>query len=1549
MTLSEKDENTTVIPDGENVVEEKEEFEFTGEITDIKGNVEGSLKGDGSVSGPSFTDVKEDNSKEEPESAPDEVEQDNNQNTPDNEEPPEVLEENDAPDDDNAQNASEEPDDGQSQEPEEADNNAAENESDGEEDGAQESNNQNEGDGVSDAEEDTAVAQESAPDESAQNASEEVASADDGAAIDNSGNEAISSDDSSTNSTQIDDKEVEKQADEAINDKELNKEIDEAAKGETPAPEQTESTENSKDSKEKDDKKKDKDKKDDKESKDSDNPAKDGEDAKKGAEDAKKGAEDAKKGAEDAKKGAEAAKDAKDNIDDAKKGAEAAKDAKNLADGAKDAGKGNKLNDAKEAADKTAEAVRRAKEQKSLKGITGAAGQRAALKAMKNELPWAAAVDGIISILDKIIGEDKVDKILDTLGDQAYKTLVAGTISIIMSVLFPIMMIILMIYMIFTPMLENIEKFDEGARKAANTIEKFRNLYINHNFVDSKEAFYMELERLDGIYGDDLDETLLLATTFYPDMKTGYKTHYDSIGDILDDVALGGDTASLSPDTEDGQAYVSTLSRIVFAEIKSLVEEADGTYDTTTGLAYTTGKVYRLRSLASHMFASTLFGSAEDYNTKEVNLGEWLNKYYFNDDSDLKTLFNQVMTDILSGLATAGLGYAASAALPTVGVVIPDPIVATISAILTIYVAIETTEQVARSIDDITRDVELLVNCIFLGYMSIQSIDFNGADVTKLDSILENATITYYSYKYSEENYKKYLREVYIPNSPEFTEFLSYDKDGKPTEASIERIINEIFEYKYYFEQLFYVPEEDDSEGYSKLCLGAIDRKLASAMSLPVDISSGRCIEFLDNNAYGYSSSGLLHNGIELNEQSTGNKQGDSVYAVMDGGTVKSSSADSTLECVGGCIEIEYKYNTSSVVGGSTYDFSVIYKGLSKSSVTLKTGDTVTNRQQVGTIGTTEESENMKLPSLYLEFRTSTGTAIDPTNMIVKCSSQGVTDYPGATTITVPQTFSQLKHHTTICYSEKGYYFGCNKDDDRSWKEPCLTIHNIWLAQGARFKNGVAVVNVDGVDRYLAAVKPRIGETGDVVNAKLENGTVVPLLIADTKASDATHDWGHDYGGVINVIELMVRYDEYHNINVNVNNNWGVEWDTTSPVVEFSNAGAISSGKFDIPEKKLGDPTSTTASQGSELELCDSMYSGGKVNAYVNKAIEMANDDTIGYSATSTNLKPDVDSASFIYYSLANSQTLTDKEGPFLTNTMGAILERNGFEKMEYNDKNLKKGDIIVDHDSGADGYTVMYIGDGKQVAANPAEADDKPGDESKKEVAVSSFVSDSRYHEIYRYNYEKQYGPIGGSSGGKGNYKATQFTTQVTFSDEKFNVVRTSYSGGLFSFQKMLDKNGIKQTAKSAWGGCCGGFAGVQACAYYRGQSVTQSSGHLSSCNGASFGGCKNTWGRVSCYDDREKFIQDVIENLQEGHPVVIVVSGADQGSYYTRHFVTAVGYLDGATGTKASDLLVIDSYDAQIKRLVDSGKGRKLNGDGTDIHDGDCSSGQNHLSVVE
>ena len=1182
---------------------------------------------------------------------------------------------------------------------------------------------------------------------------------------------------------------------------------------------------------------------------------------------------------------------------------------------------------------------------------------------------FATVGKGALKLMDSLLGKENVDRMLDKAGNMAIKKATTMLALSIIHFFLPLMLFVLMVYMILAPVMDALMGVDQALRKFANTVEKIRNLYINDHYGDSKETFYAELERLRKVYGDDLDEPLLLSATFYPEMINGYTTHYEDLSEIIDDNVYG----------DGGDNFIGALLGTIKTEIESVIQEGDSTYDEGTGLLYTTGKVYRLRKLAENMFSSSFLGSSDQYIEEKQTLGEWLTdygSYAFDIFTDfIKRLLKNIVLDglaIAAGIGTFKIGLAASS-IPVIGWLVGGALMI-VGGLITIFGIFET----ARDIHATVPEFKILVNALYLGYMSIKSIEIDESKLSKnilqgdgaFEAFKEAVELYRYRYKYSEDNFKAYLRETYIPHTAEYRELLSYNEEGDPVPESVERVINDIYAYRDAFQEIFMEETIDHSENYVEQCVGAIDKRLAAQLDMPVDIDKSNCVDFSGNNGFGYTPNGSLHNGIELNEFSAGVREGYKAYAVMDG-VVKSSSADGTMQCVGGCIEISYKYIAQDGTN-NTFDFSIIYKGLSRSSVTLNSGDQVTRRQPVGTIGTADESENMGIPSMYLEFRNSSGIAIDPTNMIAKCNSTAVFNYEGGVKIDIPQSFKQTTFHTVTCYGGVGWYKSCSLSNPRVWGrgDGQLLLYGLWKLQGGRYNYGIAVIKVDGVDRFMVAVTKDIGRVGSLINAEFKDGTVVPMIVTDEKDSTDKNikkvdgkAWGHitcdtdtcKSTDPVNIIEMEVDPNVY-NSKGNVNSSWGINWDPKNPVVSVTNNGRLINDsntgfntQFDFSNINTSDGEESYISTNG-VKLCHTTTNVSKVDRYINRAVEIANDDTVGYSITSRDLNPNVDSMSFIYYSLLQSGVINKMAFAFDNNSIRGILPTIGFEEFTYKETDLQRGDIMYDPNSGHAG---IFMGAEKEVAAYK-NMDNQDGDSSGKEVTVSAF-SNSAYNYKYIYRLQKMkaddvdnhasYGVASGSV--KAKYKGTDIIT-----------VKTTYMGGTERYASMLLENGIKQnTNKEKWSGCCYGFARAQACGLYRGEAITSKlSGDSLKSQQVSF-----KMGSTSidsddcnamnvpcdfepkCFATEAEMTTYAISKIQEGKPVIILVSLDKSNDHHEtvdgkrvkkkltkeefaketgvhRHFLTAVGFKEGSNGTDSRDLIYIDSANASYRFVGDT-----------------------------
>ena len=166
----------------------------------------------------------------------------------------------------------------------------------------------------------------------------------------------------------------------------------------------------------------------------------------------------------------------------------------------------------------------------------------------------------------------------------------------------------------------------------------------------------------------------------------------------------------------------------------------------------------------------------------------------------------------------------------------------------------------------------------------------------------------------------------------------------------------------------------------------------------------------------------------------------------------------------------------------------------------------------------------------------------------------------GVSTVEIPSNINQTGY-TVTCYGEGGWYLGGGSTPTAvaSGTNQKL-VHNAWLADGARYKNGIAVINVDGKDHYLIATAPTLGNVGDSVDVNLANGQTVPCVIADSKSTNDSNYTTYGHGrsdGSVNVLEFEVDRNKYNSSGNPTTNSWGLEWDSSSDVRSVDNYGAI--------------------------------------------------------------------------------------------------------------------------------------------------------------------------------------------------------------------------------------------------------------------------------------------------------------------------------------------------------------------------------------------------------
>lgn len=139
-----------------------------------------------------------------------------------------------------------------------------------------------------------------------------------------------------------------------------------------------------------------------------------------------------------------------------------------------------------------------------------------------------------------------------------------------------------------------------------------------------------------------------------------------------------------------------------------------------------------------------------------------------------------------------------------------------------------------------------------------------------------------------------------------------------------------------------------------------------------------------------------------------------------------------------------------------------------------------------------------------------------------------------------------------------------------------------------------------------------------------------------------------------------------------------------------------------------------------------------KVDAYMQWATSVADDNTIGYSMDHRQLDPDLDCSSFVYYALKYGARFSmPVERAFVTGTMEDALQKLGFEKHEYTgEQGLQPGDILLD--PAKNGHTEIYMGDGKSIGAHSNRGNWQSGDQDGTEVNEDAMWTGAK--EYWRY-----------------------------------------------------------------------------------------------------------------------------------------------------------------------------------------------------------------------
>ena len=184
----------------------------------------------------------------------------------------------------------------------------------------------------------------------------------------------------------------------------------------------------------------------------------------------------------------------------------------------------------------------------------------------------------------------------------------------------------------------------------------------------------------------------------------------------------------------------------------------------------------------------------------------------------------------------------------------------------------------------------------------------------------------------------------------------------------------------------------------------------------------------------------------------------------------------------------------------------------------------------------------------------NTSTASTQATPSIKSSDTSSIKY----TTDIPTDVKQAGY-TVTCYESDGFHPSGSKQGKR-WNPTTRqsTIQKSWVADGAKYENGLAIINDNGTKRYLVATSEKIGKPGDRLTVHFGSGESIDVLVADQKnRSDSNYsDYGHNYGGKTSVLEFEVNTQDYRERGNPGTEKWPLAWDNSSGVVSVDNHGS---------------------------------------------------------------------------------------------------------------------------------------------------------------------------------------------------------------------------------------------------------------------------------------------------------------------------------------------------------------------------------------------------------
>lgn len=158
-----------------------------------------------------------------------------------------------------------------------------------------------------------------------------------------------------------------------------------------------------------------------------------------------------------------------------------------------------------------------------------------------------------------------------------------------------------------------------------------------------------------------------------------------------------------------------------------------------------------------------------------------------------------------------------------------------------------------------------------------------------------------------------------------------------------------------------------------------------------------------------------------------------------------------------------------------------------------------------------------------------------------------------------------------------------------------------------------------------------------------------------------------------------------------------------------------------------------------EHGYASSLLSGGneefnKVEGYVQRAINIANNDIHGYSQANRDGYPDYDCSSLVCHVVQEAGIPVMDNGASYTGNMREAFLKSGFVPVKVNlatCDGMKRGDILLNDQS----HTAIYIGNRQIVQAGGPNGHPEPGDQTGEEIKVMGYYN-FPWSVVLRYPY---------------------------------------------------------------------------------------------------------------------------------------------------------------------------------------------------------------------